>query len=86
MKTKILDVSGALLRETHGPSRVELKLTSCHSFGSVKTVSKKMINKRRIRLYFGLSYGVLGLDGFDEISLALPQHQRLLQLFLIGLT
>ena len=68
MKTKIPDVSAALLCETHGPLRVELKLTSCHSFGSVKTVSKKMINKRRIRLYFGLSYGILGLTGFAALS------------------
>jgi hypothetical protein len=59
METKIPDVSRALLRETHGPLRVELKLTSCHSLGSVKTVFKKTVNKRRNRLYFGLSYGTL---------------------------
>ena len=47
METKIPDVSGALLRETHGPIRVKLKLTSCHSLGSVKTVFRKMIDKRR---------------------------------------
>ena len=68
METKIPDVSGALLRETHGPLRVELKFTSCHSFGSVKTISKKTTNKRKIRLYFGLSYGVLGLAGFAALS------------------
>jgi hypothetical protein len=64
METKIPDVSGALLRETHGPIRVELKLTSCHSFGSVKTVSWITSNKRRNRLYFGLSYEILGLEDF----------------------
>ena len=47
---------------------MELKLTSCHSFGSVKTVFKKTTNKRRIRLYFGLSYGIFGLAGFAAFS------------------
>ena len=64
MKTKIPDVSAALLREIHDPLRVKLKLTSCHSFGSVKTISWIMTNKRRNRLYFKLSYEILGLDDF----------------------
>src|ERR1700722_5243912 len=69
METKIPDVSGALLRETHGPSRVELKWTNCHFLGSVKTVFWITSNKRRYRLYFGLSYETLGLDNFAAFKI-----------------